>query len=154
MFDKKIYMCESKNLERKKWCGIGTGTIFFDTDGKHYPCSFITAMTFTSTELMDICETDFNNDSLFTDENCSNDCYIYPICPICYGANYMNCKTFKIRDKSKCRIQKLIALFVADLHAKRILKDKTQYDEKILYGLIESIKKIRSLYLSDFSKWL
>lgn len=66
----------------------------------------------------------------------------------------MNCKTFKIRDKSKCRIQKLIALFVADLHAKRILKDKTQYDEKILYGLIESIKKIRSLYLSDFSKWL
>lgn len=154
MFDKKIYMCESKNLERKKWCGIGTGTIFFDTDGKHYPCSFITPMTFTSTELMDICETDFNNDSLFTDENCSNDCYIYPICPICYGANYMNCKTFKIRDKSKCRIQKLIALFVADLHAKRILKDKTQYDEKILYGLIESIKKIRSLYLSDFSKWL
>lgn len=66
----------------------------------------------------------------------------------------MNCKTFNIRDKSKCRIQKLIAIFVAHLHAKRILKDKTQYDEKILYGLIESIKKIRSLYLSDFSKWL
>jgi hypothetical protein len=35
-FDKKLYLCESKQ-DRKKVCGIGIGTPFFDVDGKRYP---------------------------------------------------------------------------------------------------------------------
>jgi sulfatase maturation enzyme AslB (radical SAM superfamily) len=154
MLDKNLHICERKNYERKKWCGIGTGCIFFDTDGKRYPCSFITPMTFSESELSDIVNTDYSNDDNFIDEDCYNDCYIYPLCPVCYGANYLNCKTFKCRDKGRCRVQKLVALFAADLHAKRIIKNPKLYDESILYNTIEAVKKIRQLYLPEFEEYL
>jgi hypothetical protein len=59
-------------------------------------------------------------------------------------------KTFKVRDKSKCRIQKLIALFIADMQAKRIQKNPKWYDDTTLYYTIEAVKKIRALYLDEF----
>jgi uncharacterized protein len=46
IFDKHLYTCEAKVRLRRKWCGTGVGTIFFDTDGERYPCPFITPMTF------------------------------------------------------------------------------------------------------------
>lgn len=154
MFDKSLNLCEAKNKNRKKWCGIGTGTPFFDVDGKHYPCSFITPMTFPQAEIDDILKTDFINDENFLDEECFNNCYIYPICPCCSGANYMINKTFKVRNKSKCRIQKLITLFIADLQSKRLVKNPKLYDDATLYYTIEAIKKIRSLYLDEFKDFL
>lgn len=153
MFDKKLFYCERRDEKPRKWCGIGTGCVFFDTDGERYPCSFITPMTYDEKDLHDILNTDFSNESNFVDDGCAENCYIYPMCPICYGANYLNCKTFKIRDKSRCRLQKLIALFTADLHAKRILKNPSRYDENTLYDTIEAIKKIRSLYLPEFESF-
>ena len=119
MFDKRLEYCEAKERQKKKWCGIGTGCPFFDVDGKKYPCPFITPMTFSQEELSVILSTDFEQDELFVDDDCFNNCYLYPICPTCSGANYMKNKTFKRRDKSRCAIQKLIALFVADLQAKK-----------------------------------
>ena len=153
MFDKKLEACEAKQ-ERKKWCGIGTGTPFFDVDGKRYPCSFITPMTFPQHEIDDILRADFSNDDNFIDDDCFNNCYIYPVCPTCSGANYMVNKTFKRRNKSKCRIQKLIALFTADMQAKRIRKNPKRYDDTTRYHTIEAIKKIRELYLDEFKCFL
>jgi sulfatase maturation enzyme AslB (radical SAM superfamily) len=153
MFDKNLDRCEAKNKSLTKWCGIGTGTPFFDVDGKRYPCSFITPMTFPQRELDDILKTDFANDENFVDDECFNNCYIYPICPCCSGANYMLNKTFKLRNKSKCRIQKLLALFIADMQAKRIQKNPKRYDDTTLYYTIEAIKKIRELYLDEFKRF-
>jgi len=154
MLDKNIYICEREKHERRKWCGMGTGCVFFDTDGKRYPCSFISPMTFSETELSSILITDFSNDDNFIDEECYNSCYIYPLCPACHGAGYFHYRTFKQRDKSRCRIQKLIALFTADLHAKRIVKNPKLYQENTLYNTIEAIKKIRDLYLPEFDEFL
>jgi radical SAM protein with 4Fe4S-binding SPASM domain len=154
MFDKHLNYCEAKNKERRKWCGIGNGTNFFDVDGKMYPCAFITPMTFSRNEIDTILKTDFKDDNNFIDEDCFDNCYIYPICPTCSGANYMINKTFKQRNKSKCRIQKLIALFIADLQAKRIKKNPKIYDDQTLYYTIEAIKKIRELYLDEFKLYL
>jgi radical SAM protein with 4Fe4S-binding SPASM domain len=154
LFDKELNVCESQTKDRKKWCGIGTGTVFFDVDGRHYPCSFVTPMTFTRDELDRILETDFSNDENFIDEECFNDCYIYPICPQCSGANYMVNKTFRKRNRSKCRIQKLIALFIADMEAKRIAKNPKRYDDTKLYYTIEAIKKIREAYLGMFEEFM
>jgi radical SAM protein with 4Fe4S-binding SPASM domain len=151
MLDLRLDMCEAKNREKKKWCGIGTGTIFFDTDGKRYPCAFITPMSFSETELHDILTTDFKNESSFVDEGCFSDCYVYPICPTCSGSNYQNYKSFNKRDKNRCRIQKLIAIFAADLQAKRIVKNPDSHNE-YTYNTIEAIKKIRELYLPEFSE--
>lgn len=150
MFDKPLYICEAKKREKRKWCGVGVGCPFFDVDGKMYPCAFITPMTFSNEEISDILKTDFTDDDAFIDDDCFNNCYIYPMCPTCSGANYLNNKTFKKRDKRRCRIQKLIVLFAADLQAKKIAKNPKQYDDNTLYYTIEAIKKIRSLYFGEF----
>lgn len=153
MFDKQIEHCEAKLHQKKKWCGIGTGCPFFDVDGKRYPCSFITPMTFSQEDLLTILSTDFSKDDNFVDDDCFNNCYIYPMCPTCSGANYLKSKSFNKKDRSHCRIQKLIALFVADLQAKKIAKNPKRYDDITLYNKIEAIKKIRSIYLRDFERF-
>ena len=151
--DKQLYLCEAKK-ERRKWCGIGSGCPLFDVDGKMYPCAILTPMTFSKDELSEISKTDFTDEDNFLDDDCFNNCYIYPICPTCAGANYLINKTFKKRDKSRCRIQKLISLFIANLHAKRIMKNPKIYDDETLYHTIEAIKKIRTLYLPEFEEYL
>ena len=153
LFNTELNSCESQIKEHKKWCGIGTGTPFFDVDGRSYPCSFVTPMTFTHNELKQILKTDFSNDKNFIDDECFNDCYIYSICPYCAGVNYMVNKMFRKRDKRKCRIQKLISLFIADMEAKRIVKNPKRYDDTKLYYTIEAIKKIKSLYLEEFKRF-
>jgi len=152
MLDKSLDFCEAKNIGERKWCGIGTEP-FFDIDGKRYPCAYITPMTFSQQELDAISKIDFTYDRNFIDDECYHGCYIYPICSTCAGANYMVNKSFKIRNKSKCRIHKLIALFIADLQAKRISKNKNIMDEEVLFHTIEAIKKIRSLYFDEFSQY-
>lgn len=153
MFDKHIEFCEAKSRERRKWCGIGTGCPFFDVDGKKYPCAFTTPMTFSPKEIRDIMCTDFTDHDSFIDDECFNNCYLYPICPTCSGANYLNNKSFRVRDKRRCRVQKLIALFVADLQAKKIAKNPKSFDDNTLYYKIEAIKKIRALYLKEFQQY-
>ena len=152
MFDKQLSLCEAEKSTRN-WCGIGTGVSFFDVDGKIYPCSVVTPMTFSQKELNEIMKTDFHNEQLFVDEECINNCYIYHICPTCAAANYLVNKTFKRRLRNKCRINKLLTLFMADMEAKRIQKDPKRYDAKELYHTIEAIKKIRALYIDDFKKF-
>jgi sulfatase maturation enzyme AslB (radical SAM superfamily) len=149
LFDKKLNACEAQNKERKKFCGIGTGTPFFDIDGRRYPCSFITPMTFSQNELDAILAADFSDDDNFIDDDCFENCYIYPVCPSCSGANYLVNRTFKTRNKSKCRLQKLVALFVADMEARRIAKNPARYDETTRYYMIEAIKQIRERYLGE-----
>jgi radical SAM protein with 4Fe4S-binding SPASM domain len=154
MFDKKLSGCESKDKKTKKWCGIGLSTPFFDIDGEKYPCSFMTPMTFSQKDIDLFKNTNYSKDEDFLDEECFNNCYIYPICPTCYGANFLGNKTFNKRVKTKCRIQKLIALFIADLQGKRILKDRSKYENTDLFYTIEAIKKIQLLYGKEFEKYI
>jgi len=153
MLGRRIDMCEEPNRSKRKWCGIGTGTIFFDTDGTRRPCPFVTPMTFGDDELTDIMKTNFEDQAVFVDDGCFNDCYIYPVCPMCPGANYLVKKTFSERDKSKCRMQKLITLYAADLQARRLLKNPNSVPENRIYRTIESIKKIREKFLPEFEEY-
>ena len=111
-------------------------------------------MAFSQDDLQIILSTDFSNDELFIDNKCFEECYLYPLCPICYGANFYNHKTFSVRDKNRCRVQKLINLFAADLHARRIVKNPALYDKSIIYSMINAIEKIRALYLQEFQEYL
>lgn len=152
MFNKNIELCALKMPKREKKCGIGTNVTFFDTDGSRFPCSFVTPMTFDESELLKIEKTNFYDSTAFIDEDCFENCLIYPICPSCAGANYLKNHSFKNQNKSRCKISKLIALFVADLHAKRIVTYPELYtNESVLYYTIEAIKKIRKEYLDEFS---
>ena len=153
MLSKHLNICEALTKEKESWCGFGKTTLLFDVDGRKLPCTFCTSMTFTESELKDIEAIDFTNNENFIDVDCFSNCYIYPICPTCAGANYLNNKTFQYRDKRRCRVQKLIALFIADLQAKRIAKNPAIYDNDKLYYTIEAIKKIREFYLPEFKDY-
>jgi sulfatase maturation enzyme AslB (radical SAM superfamily) len=154
MLNRHLEACEfSDRKEKHRWCGIGDGAIFFDIDGRKLPCTFCTPMTFDEKTLNEICNHDFSKVDDFIDDECYNSCYIYPICPHCAGANYMTQKTFKTRDKSKCRIQKLISLFAADLLTKRILKNPEKFEEYKRGLIIDAIQKIRELYMPEFRQY-
>jgi len=45
---------------------------------------------------------------------------------------------------------KMVALFIADLQAKRILKNPDCIEKGQLYSTIEAIKKIKSLYYDEY----
>lgn len=154
MLNKRIELCENSDSDAKKWCGIGTGAIFFDVDGVRTPCPFCSPMTFDKNALEQMAKQDFSKIENFIDEECYMNCYIYPVCPYCAGANYLTQGTFKERDKSKCRIQKLITLFAADLIAKRIIKNPDRFSESEKYYKIQAIEKIRSMYLQEFEPFL
>lgn len=153
MLGRRIDLCEEPNRPKRKWCGIGTGAIFFDTDGTRRPCPFVTPMTFSDEELSAIMATDFEDQAAFVDEGCFNSCYIYPVCPMCPGANYLVKKSFSERDKSKCRMQKLITLYCADLQARRLVKNPGSIPGERIYSTVEAIKKIKSLFLPEFEAY-
>ena len=149
MLDRKLSVCEVEKSP-KKWCGIGTNSQFIDTDGNIYPCPYFTPMTVSKQELEEINNMDFESDNDFIDESCYENCYIYPVCPSCFGSCYEKNKAFNIRDKSRCRIQKLITLYSADLLAKKILQDENYIPKEAIFNTISSIKKIRNMYIKEF----
>ena len=154
LLDIHLNYCESRSRERKKWCGIGDGAPFFDIDGRKYPCNYITPMTFSNEQIEELQKVDYKNVDNFIDEECYNNCYIYPICPTCAGACFLSNNTFKKRTKSRCRTQKLIALFAADIQAKRIIKNHKKYDKNTLFYTINAIKKIKELYMDEFRDFM
>ena len=154
MFDKNLALCEQKKPSKIKYCGIGYGADFFDVDGKRYPCPFCTPMTFSQVELEKMAKTEFDKDENFVDEDCYNNCYLYPICPSCAGNNFMHSGCFNKHERVKCKITKFTALFIAELQAKKIVNGTDGFDKERRYWTIEAIKKIKSLYFDDFRQYL
>jgi len=151
MFDKDLSSCELKKEDKpKKWCGIGENARFYNVDGKKYPCSYMSPMTFSETDLEYLKNIDYSDENLFFDDYCLNNCYIFPICSTCAAANYQVNNDFFKRDKSRCRIQKLIVLFIADLQAKKIIHKKIDMNDEKLYFTIEAIRKIKEKYYHEF----
>lgn len=153
LLDRRLDLCEASNRPRIKRCGIGRETVFFDIDGISYPCTFMTPMTFSKDELSRMSRTDFTDDNCFIDEDCYRNCYLYPICPTCSGANYLVSRDFKQRNRSKCRIQKLTALFIAELMSARIISGTDCMNDEMKYRTIMAISKIRLLYRDEFIEY-
>ena len=151
MFGKHIEFCASNDKRKARSCGIGKNSTFYDVDGKKYPCSFITPMTFSAQEIENIKKTDFENVDEFIDIQCFNECYLFPVCGTCSGANYLVNHSFSQRIKSRCSMMKLIALYVAELHTRRIIEHRDLYtDDNQLYYLIDAIKGIKKHFYSEF----
>ena len=150
MLYKQLELCEATGRKKRKWCSTGVNCLFFDTDGSRYPCSFFSPMTFSKKELEEICKADFSDDSLFVDDKCFEECYLYPVCPTCAGANYQTNKSFSKKNELHCKSQKLISLFAAELHARAMIENPEIYDAGTTYYLIKAIDKIKELYYDEF----
>ena len=137
----RLFKCEQNNSPFK-WCGTGEHMCALNTDGKLYPCTFFTPMTFDEEKLSLIQSVDFKNYSSFEDRECSRTCYLHPICNNCYGANLLSTGKLNCRDKSCCNLIKLRAYFTAALLAHKILANPTDSIEtQLTIKAIERIKK-------------
>lgn len=116
---------KSKQID-KKWCGCGTTMVAYGVDGKPYPCTYFTPLTFPKKIFERIKEIDFENLIFESDSDCE-DCYIKPLCLTCYGANFEMNGSPVMRDKSKCFFMKLRALYSAKLLVNRFLLRKEFY---------------------------
>jgi len=138
-----IHKC-AENKKKTKWCGCGEHMVAYETDGSKHPCTFITPMTFSSDILNSVQDVDYKNPEYFIDEHCFNNCYLHPVCTSCYGANLLSNGKINVRDKSKCELTKIRAVFSAALRAHKILNDPVGTPENNL--AIIAIKKIQELY--------
>lgn len=154
MLDKNLANCERKETTASKHCGIGYGANFYDIDGKEYPCTYCTPMTFTKDQLETISNFDFRNEKNFTDIDCLKNCYLYPTCPSCAGNNYKQTGHFNIHERSKCKITKLTALFIAELQAQKIIQNEIEMDDNQKFWTIEAIKKIKEKFCDEFKEFL
>ena len=46
-----------------------------------------------------------------------------------------------------------MTLYSAEVQARRIVKNPNRYDDETKYNLIKAIKKIKKLYLKEFSEY-
>lgn len=151
LFDVDIASCAAKRRSPRKNCGIGDKLFFFDTDGKRYPCTFITPMTFDDETINSIIKTNFKSPEEFTDPNCLDGCYLYPICRRCPAENYLKNKSFTTWNRDKCGFTEILALAVSEIETRKILSNPQIYDETKLFYTIEAIKNIREIYQEKHS---
>ena len=138
-----IHKCEDLN-ETHKWCGCGEHMSAYDINGKKYPCTFFTPMTFHIKQLNSILDTDFSNPNCFVDMECKQNCYLEPICNSCYGANMLASGKINRRDRSKCKLTTIRAIYSAILTAHRIIANPEDTRENML--AIKAVEKINTLY--------
>ena len=140
-----IHKCED-NKQHIKWCGCGEHMAAYETDGSKCPCTFLTPMTFDKTTIEKIRGIDFSKQELFTDEECFNKCYLNPVCTSCYGANLLSNGQINVRDKSKCELMKVRAVFSAALRLHMILQNPKDTPEN--RKALNAITKINEMYNS------
>ena len=153
LFDVDLVSCENEKKFVKKNCSVGDKLFFFDTNGEIYPCTFMTPMTFNKQDMERINKTNFTQSDAFIDEDCYNHCYLFPICKICPAENYLHNNSFKKWNRKRCALTQLIALVVAEVETKKILRNPQVYDNSRLFYTIEAIKKIRGLYQKQYELW-
>jgi len=143
LINMRISKCEAEK-NRTKWCGCGKHMAAYETNGKKYPCSFFTPMTFSKDELQFVSKMDWSDASNFVDNDCFNNCYLEPVCNNCYGANYLQNGKINMRDRSKCELMKVRAIFSAALAAHKLIQNPEDNYENSL--TVKAIQKINLLY--------
>ena len=138
-----IHLCEMEQT-KQKMCGCGVTMAAYGVDGEKYPCTFFTSMTFSEEQLKSLNHVDWNNEELFVDDYCNSNCYLNPVCGSCYGANMLQNGKFNVRDKNRCELMKIRAVFSAALKANRLLKKPEDNLENFLAA--NAIQKISSLF--------
>lgn len=121
IIDLDLWKCSSEK-RREKSCGIGESVLMYDSDGKCYPCNYITPMSFDEENLNYLLNVDYSNIDQIIDENCYKECYYFPICPTCYGGDYLINNKMKMKNHSLCRLVKIRAYYSALLRAFQIKK--------------------------------
>ncbi len=134
------------DVDRRKWCGVGTDMVAIDVDGREYPChAFLPlAQGEGAREALPI---DWTNIHSLRDPQCG-DCVIEPICPTCYAISHMNTGSASSRNRCLCALTKIRALACSKLEAERIAQGGQEmkgYDHEVLLS-IKGILRVQQAF--------
>lgn len=132
-----------------KWCGVGTSMHTYDVDGLLYPCQFFTPLSTGSEKSKLITEIKFEDvfPKKFLDKKCQN-CPIEPICPSCYGSNYVSTGSVYSKDDYYCELMKIIvkarSFYRAFQYNNGTLLSALEYNESEYHATLKAITIIQS----------
>lgn len=112
------------NNDVRKWCGAGTEMEAIDVDGRKYPCHLFFESVCGKEKSENAAAIDFTDPNQYTSEHCRS-CQLLPICPTCYGSNYVARGDIAARDLSLCELHKIRFAEVAKYEYNRIVNDPT-----------------------------
>ena len=150
IFNRDLATCVASNRSREKYCGVGASLLLFDSDGTSYPCSMLTPMNLSAEQIHGLKGVDYSNPDCFVDEECFENCLIYPICNKCYAGNYMKNGQFNRYSKDECALKEIEALYLAEFEARKIMSNPSVYEKQKMYLTIEAIRQIKEAYYSKY----
>ncbi|KTE92072.1 radical SAM protein with 4Fe4S-binding SPASM domain [Desulfitobacterium sp. LBE] len=104
----------------EKWCGCGESMKAYFVDGTLYPCQCFTPLA-NETSREQIYESiDFKQTATFVCAECTG-CPYLPICPTCYGSNYIQRGSMGRRDQSLCAFYRACIDASAQFRATQII---------------------------------
>lgn len=152
IFDLPFKLLVAPDARTRKWCGAGTHVKAFDIDGRQYPCHLFFESVCGKEKSEGWHDIDFASPKEYISEECS-ECPLYPTCPTCYGANYIERGKIGSRDMSLCRLEKIRTLEVAKFEYDRIMNSHDEEDISAEEAAerartLEALLKIEPLLLS------
>lgn len=148
-----VYFAGLMHKEVRKWCGVGTDMEVIDVDGNKYPCHLFFEEVCGKEKSKQSHKIDFTNPLEYISEHC-RECRLLPICPTCYGSNYIERGHIGARDLSLCEFQKIRFSEVAKFEYNRIvndtidvsqLSDKEKYERMRILEGIEYLSSVLTL---------
>jgi radical SAM protein with 4Fe4S-binding SPASM domain len=109
------------------YCGAGRGMVSYDRHGHRYPCPTFMPMTTGTTEgSLDTVFADLASQRNVESPGCA-DCWLLPVCPTCYGINWVNRGDPFVRDRSHCEFARIRARATAYMAGQMLLRDHEHY---------------------------
>lgn len=139
------------NNDIRKWCGAGTEMQAIDIDGRKYPCHLFFESVCGKEKSKESAKIDFTDPKQYISPVCSP-CEFLPICPTCYGSNYISRGNIGMRDPNLCKLVKIRFAEVALFQYQRIvnsditkLTDEERYKDMRTLEAIEKLHKVLDL---------
>lgn len=129
----------------KKWCGIGEESLqCYSIEGEKYPCHLFLENVCGKDKSQAWCTIDFNDPNEYIMGECCS-CPIYPLCPTCYAANYIERGKIGLRDMNRCRLEKVRTLVVAKHQYEMLMSDNGSYDNLSQHEIRNRVSTLKAI---------
>lgn len=137
----------SESARTERWCGAGLESIAYDIDGTCYPCPLFFESVCGKEKSQGWHNIDFSDPAEYISDECAK-CQLYPTCPTCYGANYIERGNIGSRDMNLCRLERIRTYEVARYEYDRIVNSNTNnqsFSKEELKKCEETLKAIEEI---------
>lgn len=123
VFERNFATLNQEDAMTRRWCGAGNEMEAYDIEGKRFPCHLFFENVCGKEKSRACHSIDFTDPEVYIQGECRT-CPIYPICPTCYGSNYIERGHIGKRDMTFCRMEKIRTLVIAKYKYDEIINSK------------------------------